>query len=272
MPENPVMELHSVTKRFLGKTAVQDVSLKLFPGEVLCVLGPNGAGKSTLIKILSGVYKPTTGNVLVGGQPVTLNSPQEARALGISTVHQEVGTIPLMSVARNFFLGAEPTMRLGPFRLLDLKAADRIAVEELRKMGIQRVTDGRQTVGTLSGGERQALAIARAVYFGAKVLILDEPTSDLGVHEARVVLKLIKEVRGRDVAVILITHNAHQALSVGDRFAVLTHGILAAEFRRGEKTPEEVISLMAGGRAFEELEAAVEAEPARASDQNGDGQ
>jgi simple sugar transport system ATP-binding protein len=258
MPENPVIEFHSVTKRFLGKTAVQDVSLKLFPGEVLCVLGPNGAGKSTLIKILSGVYKPTTGNVLVGGQPVTLDSPQEARALGIATVHQEVGTIPLMSVARNFFLGAEPTMRFGPFRLLDLKAADRIAVEELRKIGIQRVTDGRQIVGTLSGGERQALAIARAVYFGAKVLILDEPTSDLGMYEARVVLNLIKEVRGRDVAVILITHNAHQALSVGDRFAVLTHGVLAAEFRRGEKAPDEVISLMVGGRAFEELEAEAE--------------
>lgn len=260
MSSNPVMELKSVTRRFLGKTAIHEVSLSVLPGEVLCVLGPNGAGKSTLIKIMSGVDTPTAGTLLVDGQPVTFDRPQAARALGIATVHQEVGTIPLMSVARNFFLGAEPTKRLGPFRLLDLKAADRVAVDELGKMGIERVTDGRQTVGTLSGGERQALAIARAVFFGAKILILDEPTSDLGVHESRIVLKLISEVRGRGVAVVLVTHNAHQALSIGDTFVVLTHGILAAEFRRGEKTPEEIMSLMAGGRVFEDLEAGLETE------------
>lgn len=261
MPGIPVVQLESVTKRFLGKTAIQDVSLKLFPGEVLCVLGPNGAGKSTLIKILSGIHKPTSGNVTVCGQRVTFDSPQDARERGIATVHQDVGTIALLSVARNFFLGAEPVKRIGPLRLLDLKTAHRVSVEQLRKMGIERVTDGRQTVGTLSGGERQALAIARAVFFGAKVLILDEPTSDLGVHEARTVLKLIREVRGRGVAVILVTHNAYQALSVGDKFIVLTHGVLAAEFQREERTPEEVISLMAGGRSFEELEVEADAEP-----------
>lgn len=250
----PVLETRSISKNFLGKQAVHDVSLSLSRGEVLCVLGHNGAGKSTLIKVLSGVMQPSSGYLSLNGKKVTLRSPQDARQMGISTVHQDVGTIPLMSVARNFFLGVEPSRRIGPFKFLDLKTANDIAIREIAKVGIRGVEDGKQAVGTLSGGERQGLAIARAIYFGANVLILDEPTSDLGVREAAIVLSLVQEIRSRGVAVILITHNARHALAVGDKFAVLVHGALADSFKKGQRSTEEVINLMAGGSEMEELE------------------
>ena len=166
--------------------------------------------------------------------------------------------VPLMSVARNFFLGAEPKRKVGPFRFIDLDTAGRTAVEELGKMGIRAVKDGRQLVGTLSGGERQALAISRAAYFGARLLILDEPTSALGVKEAEIVLRLILAAKQRGIGVVFITHNAHHAMTVGDRFTVLIHGLVADSFRRGERSREEVLSLMAGGEALEELAMEVE--------------
>jgi simple sugar transport system ATP-binding protein len=246
---NPLIELRSVSKRFGSVVALTDVSLAVLPGEVLCLLGDNGAGKSTLIKILSGVHPPSTGELLIDGAPVHLASPREARACGIATVHQDIGSIPLMSVGRNFFLGAEPTKGWGPFRFFDLERANQTAIEQIRSFGITRVTNGNQAVGTLSGGERQVLAIARAMYFGAKVLILDEPTSALGVKEAAKVLKLVKVARTRGVGIVFITHNARHAMMVGDNFVVLTHGTVLAAFRRGEKTRDEVLNLMAGNEA-----------------------
>jgi simple sugar transport system ATP-binding protein len=160
-----------------------------------------------------------------------------------------------MSIARNFFLGAEPTRGRGPFRHLDLKTAGRVAIEQLKMLGITNIRDGSQVVGSMSGGERQALAIARAMYFGARVLILDEPTSALGVKEAGRVLRLMVEARDRGVALLFVTHNAFHALSVGDRYAILIRGRMATYFRAGERTREEVLELMAGGEAVGELEA-----------------
>jgi simple sugar transport system ATP-binding protein len=257
--DRPIIEVQNVSKRFAGVEALREVSLSIRPGEVLCLLGDNGAGKSTLIKVLAGVHQPSEGEVWVDGKRVTLSSPRVARALGIATVQQSSGTIPLMSVSRNFFLGAELTKGWGPFRRCDFATAERVALAEIRALGLTRVTSGAQLVGSLSGGERQALAIARAMHFGARVLILDEPTSALGVKQAAIVLRLVSELRTRGIAVIFITHNARHALSIGDRFAVLIHGSVAAAFERGEKAQPEVLSLMAGGEELAELELQLDA-------------
>jgi simple sugar transport system ATP-binding protein len=252
------LELRDVSKHFGPVTAIRNVNLTVTGGEVTCLLGDNGAGKSTLIKVLSGVHAPSSGSVVIDGEPVQLQSPRRAHEYGIATVHQDVGTFPLMSVTRNFFLGREPLKGRGPFRRIDMALAERTAVEQLASMGISRVTSGRQEVGTLSGGERQSLSIARALHFGAKVLILDEPTSSLGVKEAAMVLRMVEEVRARGLAVVFITHNARHAMTVGDRFSVLIHGAVAAEFSRGERSREELLNLMAGGEEMEALEAEFE--------------
>jgi simple sugar transport system ATP-binding protein len=256
--QQPTIELVDVSKSFAGTDALRDVSMQVYPGEVHCLLGDNGAGKSTLIKVLSGVHEPSRGSVRVDGAEARFTGPRDARALGIATVHQDVGIAPLMSVGRNFFLAAEPMKGRGPLRRLDIARANRVAIEELQKMGITRVTDGNQFAGTMSGGERQALGIARAIHFGARVLILDEPTSALGVKEAETVLRLMLRARAAGVALVFITHNAHHALMVGDRFTVLIHGAVAASFRRGERTREETLDLMAGGERFEALELELE--------------
>src|SRR6185437_7796479 len=248
----PLIELRKVSKHFAGVKALTDVSLAVHPGEVVCLRGDNGAGKSKLIKILSAFHPPSTGSSYLDGQETRFADPRDARSRGIATVHQEVGTIPLMSVGRNFFLGAELKKGRAPFRWLDTERCNQIALEQIRKFGITRVRDGDQLVGTLSGGERQVLDIGRAMYFGAKVLILDEPTSALGVKEAATVLRFVNIAKGQGVGIVFITHNAHHAMSVGDHFVVLIQGRVAASFRRGEKSSVEVLSLMAGGEAFED--------------------
>ncbi len=250
----PILELHDVSKTFSGTLALDNVSIAIEPGKILCLLGDNGAGKSTLIKVLSGYHQPTSGRILLNGEETRFSGPRDARKRGIATVHQDVGSIPLMSVGRNFFLGAEPTTGVWPFRLLDTATANRIALEQIRRFGINRITDGEQLVGTMSGGERQVLAIGRAMYFGAKVLILDEPTSALGVKEAAIVLRFVTRARSEGVAIVFITHNARHAMAVGDRFVVLIQGRVAARFSRGEKSREEVLNLMAGGEKITELE------------------
>jgi len=231
---------------------LQDISLQVLAGEVTCVLGDNGAGKSTLIKILSGVFPPDAGTVLVDGQPVVLGGPRSARALGIATVFQDLATVPLMSLWRNFFLGQEPVRGRGPLRRLDIGMAREVMRSELHKMGID-VRDPNQTVGTLSGGERQALAIARAVYFGARVLILDEPTSALGVRQSGIVLRYILQARQMGKGVIFITHNPHHAYPVGDRFYLLKRGRLMASVLKSETTVEGLTEMMAGGAELKEL-------------------
>ncbi|MFJ6376198.1 ATP-binding cassette domain-containing protein [Pseudarthrobacter oxydans] len=253
----PLLRLTNVSKSFAGTNALTDISLEVHAGQVLCLLGDNGAGKSTLIKILSGFHTPTAGTVEVKGERAVFNSPRDASRYGISTVHQFGGTFPLMGVGRSFFVGAEPTKGWGPFKHFDKKTAGEIAVREMRSLGITRVTDGNRLVGSLSGGERQSLAIARAVYFGANVLILDEPTAALGVKEATHVLRIIMQARAQGLAVIFVTHNVLHAMTVGDRFAVLIHGSKADDFKKGERTREEITDLMAGGEAMAELEAEV---------------
>jgi simple sugar transport system ATP-binding protein len=256
--ETPFIELINVNKSFGPVTVLTDISLQVRPGEVLCLLGDNGAGKSTVIKVLSGFHEPTSGEVKVEGQPITFKSPRDASNKGISTVHQFGGTFPLMSLSRSFFVGVEPTKGWGPFKRFDRKFAGDIAVREIKSLGITRITDGDRLVGGLSGGERQALAIGRAVYFGAKLLILDEPTAALGVKESAHVLRIIMQARQKGLAVILVTHNVTHAMTVGDHFAVLIRGAIAADFRKGERTREEITDLMAGGEAMAELESEIE--------------
>ena len=248
----PLLEARSLTKYFGSVNALQDVSLAVNAGEVTCVLGDNGAGKSTLIKILSGVHTPDSGSLVLEGEEVTFAGPREARARGIATVFQDLATVPLMSVWRNFFLGNEPTRGRGPLQRLDIKRAKAIMREEIGKMGID-IRDSDQTVGTLSGGERQAVSIARAVYFGAKVLILDEPTSALGVKQSGIVLKYIIQARSQGKAVIFITHNPHHAFPVGDRFVLLKRGRMMGSYLKSETSLEKLTSMMAGGEELQQL-------------------
>lgn len=257
MTTQPILSLANIGKEFTGVKAIQDIHCDIHAGQILCLLGDNGAGKSTLIKVLAGYHQPSYGDIIFEGQKVSLSDPRKALSLGIATVHQVVGTVPLMSVGRNFFLGSEPVKRFGPIKIFDRAHANQVAVQQMQEFGITRVTDGDQLVGTLSGGERQVLAIARAIYFGAKVLILDEPTSALGVKEAAKVLMVVNEVRKKGVAIIFITHNVQHAMAVGDEFMVLIHGKIAAKFKRGEKQRDEILDLMAGGDDMEELEQAL---------------
>jgi len=244
-----LLETRKVGKIFGSVIALRDVSMRVNAGEVTCVLGDNGAGKSTLIKILSGVHRPDSGEYLVDGEPVAFSGPRDALDRGIATVYQDLAMIPLMSVWRNFFLGSEPVTK---FRKFDVAMAKRVAREELRRMGID-IRDVDQPVGTLSGGERQSVAIARAVYFGARVLILDEPTSALGVKQAGVVLRYIARARNRGLGVVFITHNPHHAYPIGDRFLVLNRGASLGEYTKSDISKEELTSLMAGGAELEEL-------------------
>ena len=253
-----LVETRSVSKHFGGVDALQDVTLAVFPGEVTCVLGDNGAGKSTLIKILSGVFPPDSGELVIEGAPVHFANPRVARSYGIATVFQDLATVPLMSLWRNFFLGNEPTKGRGPFQRMDTRRAKQVMREEMAKMGIE-VRDSEQVVGTLSGGERQAVAIARAVYFGANVLILDEPTSALGVRQSGIVLKYILQARELGKGVILITHNPHHAYPVGDRFVLLQRGRLLGSYLKEETTVEHLTGMMAGCAELKELSHELEA-------------
>ncbi|MGH8935935.1 MAG: ATP-binding cassette domain-containing protein [Acidimicrobiia bacterium] len=252
-----LIEVDSVGKYFGNVVALEDVSARFEAGEVTCVLGDNGAGKSTLIKILCGVYPPDEGTVRVEGEQVRFSSPRDALGRGIATVYQDLAMIPLMSVWRNFFLGNEPATGNGPLRRLDVELAQRTVRDELGKMGID-IRDPEQIVGTMSGGERQSLAIARAVYYGAKALILDEPTAALGVKQAGIVLRYVVLAKKRGLAVILITHNPNHAYPVADHFVILKRGRVEGEFRKEELALEELMQMMAGGEDLARLSAELE--------------
>lgn len=253
-PEHaPIVQMKNIEKHFGSVIALAGVSLEVFPGECHCLLGDNGAGKSTFIKTMSGVHKPTKGEIHFEGKPMHFDRPRDAITAGIATVYQDLAMIPLMSVSRNFFMGNEPLKKVGPMKLFDHEHANEVTMSEMSKMGINlRGPD--QAVGTLSGGERQTVAIARAVHFGAKVLILDEPTSALGVRQTANVLSTIDKVRKQGIAVVFITHNVRHAMAVGDRFSVLNRGKTLGTAQRGQITPEELQDLMAGGQELVALE------------------
>ncbi|BBJ43684.1 ATP-binding cassette domain-containing protein [Streptomyces antimycoticus] len=244
--DEPVVRLRGVGKLYGNVRALEGIDLAVRPGRVTCVLGDNGAGKSTLIKIISGLHQHDEGEYLVDGEPVRLNNPRDALNLGIATVYQDLATVPLLPVWRNFFLGSELTRGPWPVRRLDIERMKKITDEELSAMGIH-LDNLEQPIGTLSGGQRQSVAIARAVHFGARVLILDEPTAALGVKQSGVVLKYIAAARERGLGVIFITHNPHHAYMVGDHFAVLRLGALELNAAREDVSLEELTNHMAGG-------------------------
>jgi simple sugar transport system ATP-binding protein len=242
----PLVEMTDVGKAFGPIVALEGINLTVRAGEVACVLGDNGAGKSTLIKIISGLHPHTSGTLKVDGQEVRFASPRDSLDHGIATVYQDLAVVSLMEVWRNFFLGSELRKGNYPLAPLDIKAMREIADSELRKMGVV-VKDINQPIGTLSGGQRQCVAIARAVYFGARVLILDEPTAALGVKQSGVVLKYIAAARDRGLGVIFITHNPHHAYMVGDHFSVLRLGTMELSASRDQVSLEELTNHMAGG-------------------------
>lgn len=249
---DPLVELTDVGKRYGTVRALEGVSLEVGAGEITCVLGDNGAGKSTLIKIIAGLHRHDGGVLSVDGKETRLSSPREALDLGIATVYQDLAVVPLMPVWRNFFLGSEPRKGFGPFKRMDIDHMRETTRAELLRMGID-LRDVDQPIGTLSGGERQCVAIARAVHFGAKVLVLDEPTAALGVKQSGVVLKYVAAARDRGLGVVLITHNPHHAYLVGDRFVLLRRGTMVGNHTRDEITLEELTAQMAGGSDLEAL-------------------
>lgn len=249
----PLLEARHVSKYFGAVVALEDVSLAVHAGEVVCLLGDNGAGKSTLIKIISGVFQPDAGTLAVDGETVRFASPRDALDAGVATVYQDLAVMPLMSVSRNFFLGNEPTLGWGPFRRFDATTAAVRSREEMHRIGID-IRDTDQAVGTLSGGERQTLAIARAEHFGARILILDEPTSALGVKESAIVLRHVIAARNRGLGVIFITHNVQHALPIGDTFTILSRGRAGGTFRRAALDLNRLHRLMGGGDELAELE------------------
>ena len=248
----PIIDVRDIGKRYGAINALHGVSTTVSAGQVTCVLGDNGAGKSTFIKMLAGAHTPSEGEMLLDGRPTVFASPRAALDAGIATVYQDLAVVPLMPVWRNFFLGSEFTSGVGPFRRLDVKRMKSITYTELANMGID-LRDVDQPIGTLSGGERQCVAIARAVYFGARVLILDEPTAALGVKQSGVVLKYIARARQRGLGVVFITHNPHHAFPVGDRFLLLKRGTSLGNFEKADITIGELTSLMAGGAELDSL-------------------
>src|SRR6185437_273953 len=247
-----LVEMDDVGKTYGAIRALRGINLVVNAGEVTCVLGDNGAGKSTLIKIISGLHPHNEGTLKVDGNEVHFGSPRESLNHGIATVYQDLAVVSLMEVWRNFFLGSEMKaagLPLAPMKIKDMKE---IADSELRKMGIV-VKDINQPIGTLSGGQRQCVAIARAVYFGARVLILDEPTAALGVKQSGVVLKYTAAARDAGLGVVFITHNPHHAFMVGDHYVILKLGRRVLDKTRDEATLEELTAEMAGGRELAEL-------------------
>ena len=247
----PYLRVENLVKRFGPFTALGGVDLAVYPGEVHALLGDNGAGKSTLIKILAGVHQPTEGQIYIEGKPTRFRSPRDASAAGIGTVYQDLALNQLMSVTRNFFMGRELKSVFGKLKMEEM---NRIAHDEMLKIGID-FSDPTQAVGTMSGGQRQTLAIARAIYFGAKVLILDEPTSALGQKQQMGVLKTMMKVRARgDIAIIFITHNEIHSELVGDRYTFLALGQVIGSGTRDSLSREDIRRLMAGGAEMADLE------------------
>lgn len=245
--DKPVVYMEGIVKRFGTITALDGVDFSVHEQQVMALLGDNGAGKSTLIKILTGVYTPTRGKIFFEGQPVQISSPRDARRLGIETCYQDLALVNLMSIARNFFLGREMTRNLGPVKWLDVGKMDSTTRVALSDVGIE-IRDPAERVGKLSGGERQSIAIGRALHFGAKLLILDEPTSALSVAETRKVLSYITNAKQSGLSVIFITHNVHHVYQVADAYTIIRHGRKVGTYLKGELTEDDIADLITGER------------------------
>lgn len=243
----PVVALRDVTMTFQSVTALRDISIEAHAGKVLALVGDNGAGKSTLIKLLSGVHLPTSGTVEVDGRPVVLRNAHAARAAGISTVFQDLAVCDLMSISRNMVLGNEPRRWFGPVRIYDAKRADRITRDALATLGVDLRRKLSDPAATLSGGQKQAVAIARAIAYGSRCLILDEPTAALAVRQTQQVLDQVRRARDTGQAVILIMHNLQQAMEVADSVVVLARGRVMGTFAAGQADLSEVTQLVALG-------------------------
>ncbi len=254
MDATPLIEMIGISKAFGHVLALDDVNFTVRSREVIGLLGDNGAGKSTLIKILTGLYPPDRGTIRFEGNPVRLHSPGDARELGIETVYQDLALVRLMSIDRNFFLGREPVRTVGPFKLLDKEQMSTVCREALEKIGIS-IRSTRDEVSILSGGERQSISIGRAVHFGVKLLILDEPTSALSVKETEKVLGYVSEAKSRGLSVIFITHNIYHVYPVADRFTILSHGGKLGDFVKSEVTPEQISRMLVTGRHVNDVDA-----------------
>lgn len=244
---HPVIEMNSIVKHFGTVEALRGVDFTVYDGEVHALLGDNGAGKSTLIKVLTGVYPPTRGEILLDGRPVKITSPAVARSLGIETCYQDLALVPLMSIWRNFFLGREMGIRIGPLTWLARQEMAEECRQALHDVGIE-IRSPEDKVGTLSGGERQSIAIGRAIHFGAKLLILDEPTSALSVAETDKVLSYIRNARQQGLPVIFITHNVNHVYGVSDRYTILRHGEKVGTYDKGELSITDIADLITGKR------------------------
>ena len=242
-----VVEMKGISKRFGTITALVEVDFYVAQKQVMALLGDNGAGKSTLIKILTGVHKPTRGEIYFESKRVEIESPRVARDLGIETVYQDLALVNLMSITRNFFLGREIVRELGPVRWLRIGEMNRLTRSSLGEVGIDIRSPG-EPVGSLSGGERQSIAIGRAMHFGAKLLILDEPTSALSVGETRKVLSYIQNAKDRGLSVIFITHNVNHCYEVSDAYTILRHGRNVGTYQKGELSQEDIANLITGER------------------------
>lgn len=240
----PLLSLRAVTKNFGNLVAISDISLDIFPGEVVALVGDNGAGKSTLMKVMNGFYTPDAGTLLFKGAQVRFVSPAAARAVGIETVYQDLALVPGLSLWRNFFLGRELRDHIGPLPRLASGRMRHITGEVLEEIGFTRLRSPDETVEILSGGERQGLAIARANYFGGQLLLLDEPTSALSVHEVQKVAEAILRARHNGSGIVIIDHNIAHVHGIADRIIVLETGRVIETLRRSDITPHELSALV----------------------------
>jgi ABC-type sugar transport system ATPase subunit len=247
----PMLQVRQLTKRFGGLTAVDQVDLDVYPGEVVGLLGDNGAGKSTLIKMVSGVYRPDGGQIFFQGKEIKLGSPMDALDLGIETLYQDLALAENLNVYSNIFLGREKTKPfLGFIRVLDHGTMHEESQKVLKRLEIE-IPSLKSQIKTLSGGQRQAVAIGRSIYWNAKLLIMDEPTAALGVQEQRKVLDLVRVLRSQNIPIIVISHQLHDIFSVSDRLVIMRRGKKVAERLTKQTTPDEIVGLIIGSEEVE---------------------
>jgi fructose transport system ATP-binding protein len=250
----PILHAEGLVKTFGRVVGLNGSDIDLYPGEVLAVIGDNGAGKSTLIKCITGALTPDSGTITLAGEPVSFRRPQDARDAGIETVYQTLAVAPALDIASNLFLGRErrrPGVLGSWFRMIDSAGMRRDAKEEVARLGIGTIQNIRQAVETLSGGQRQAVAVARAAAFGSKMIILDEPTAALGVRESNQVLQLIRDLRDRGLPVILISHNMPHVFALADRIHIQRLGRRAAVVTPATCSMEEAVAIMTGAKQVE---------------------